>query len=138
MSGHGQKMTRRQEKAIAALLAAATIEEAAARVGVGPATLRRWRNLPSFDHAYRLARQEILDATVSRLVNAATKAVDKLERLLTNRNPALQLRAAVAILDRAVRGVQLCDFEYRIKRLEQPSTECGRHAPFAERNNGQT
>jgi hypothetical protein len=137
MSGHGEKLTRRQERAIAALLTEHTVEAAAAKARIGTATLRRWRNLPSFEHAYRLARQAILDGSVSRLVTAATKAVDKLERLLSNRNSALQLRAAIAIVDRAVRGVELCDFEARIRALEQPSPERGRVALYAGRN-GQT
>jgi hypothetical protein len=134
MSGHGEKLTRRQQTAIAALLSEATVEAAAAKVRVSPATLRRWRNVPAFDYAYRLARQAILDSTVSRLVSAATKAVDKLEQLLSNHNPGVQFRAAVAILDRATRGVEFLDFEARIRALEQRSTERGRAVPFAERN----
>ena len=137
MSGHGEKLTRRMEAAIAALLAERTAKAAAARAGVSPATLRRWQGLAVFQHAYRLARQAVLEESVARLVKAAVKATDKLERLLDSRKPAVQLRAAVAILDRPVRGVQLCDFEARIRALESPSAQHQTVAPFAQRN-GQT
>ena len=40
MSGHGQKYDRKQEQAIAALLSEGTVEQAAAKAGVGYATLR--------------------------------------------------------------------------------------------------
>src|SRR6516164_5060560 len=115
MSGHGEKLTRRMEAAIAALVTEPTAEAAAARAGVSPATLRRWQGRALLQHAYRLARQAVLEESVARLVKAAVKATDKLERLLDSRKPAVQLRAAVAILDRPVRGVQLCDFEARIR-----------------------
>ena len=39
MSGHGEKLTRKQEAAIAALLLQPTITAAAAAVGIGEATL---------------------------------------------------------------------------------------------------
>ena len=41
-SGHGEKQTRKQEQAIAALLGCATIELAAEATGVAPITLKRW------------------------------------------------------------------------------------------------
>jgi hypothetical protein len=42
MSGHGEKFGRKKESAIGALLACATLTEAAASCGVGDSTLRRW------------------------------------------------------------------------------------------------
>ena len=40
MSGHGEKLTRKQDAAIGALLSQSTISAAAESVGIGEATLR--------------------------------------------------------------------------------------------------
>ncbi len=118
MSGHGEKMTRRKEAAIAALLTEKTAEAAAAKAGISPATLRRWQAMPAFQEAYRLARQAVLDRTVDRLVHASAAAVATLERLLFCDDNPTRARAAVAVLTHATRGVEMLDFEARIRALE--------------------
>ena len=55
MSGHGEKLTRKQDAAIGALLSQPTISAAAQSVGLGEATLRRWLKDPGFLAAYRSA-----------------------------------------------------------------------------------
>jgi len=42
LKGHGEKLSRKQEQAIAALLTCPTIEQAAKAAGVGETTLWRW------------------------------------------------------------------------------------------------
>ncbi|MBI3909994.1 MAG: hypothetical protein HY320_03565 [Armatimonadetes bacterium] len=61
MSGHGAKLPRKREQAIAALLAEPTVGAAAGAAGVGYATLRRWLALPEFDAEYRAARLEAVE-----------------------------------------------------------------------------
>lgn len=48
MAGHGAKIGRKQEEAIAALLTQRNIEEAARAAGIGTRTLIRWLKLPEF------------------------------------------------------------------------------------------
>jgi hypothetical protein len=83
VSARGSKLERQQEQAIAALLTEKTHAEAAARVGIAPATLQRWLLLPEFRSAYREARRQVVEAAVGRLQAASAKAVDALERNLT-------------------------------------------------------
>src|SRR5438094_887680 len=59
--GHGQKLTSKQETLIAALLTEPTYAAAAAKAGVGTATLYRWMHLPEFRAAYRRARRELVE-----------------------------------------------------------------------------
>jgi transposase-like protein len=59
MKGHGSKFGRKKEAAIAALLTARSIEEAARAAGIGTATLFRWQNLPEFQQAYRDAKRAV-------------------------------------------------------------------------------
>lgn len=118
MSGHGEKLTRTAEAAIAALLTEPTVEAAAAKAGIAAATLRRWLQRPEFLAAYRAARRRVVESAIARLQAAAEKAVAALERNLTGRRASNQIRAAVAILDRAVRGVELLDLAERVEALE--------------------
>src|SRR5215475_10010054 len=104
MSGR-TKLNDRQEALIAALLTEPTHATAAAKAGVSEATLSRWLRLPEFQAAYRLARRELVEGAVGRIQAAAGQAVDTL--LAVARDGAKdsdRVRAAVALLDHALRG----------------------------------
>jgi hypothetical protein len=108
--GHGEKLTRKQEQAVAALLEQPTIRAAAAAVPVNERTLRAWMRDPAFAAAYRGARREVLDVSVGRIQAATGTAVDTL--LAVARDGAKdgdRVRAAVALLEHALRGVELTD-----------------------------
>jgi hypothetical protein len=106
MSGHGQKMNTKQEALIAALLIEPTHAAAAAKTGIGEATVRRWLRLPAFRSAYRAARRELVEAAIGRIQAATGQAV---ETLLTvpkeGAKDSDRVRAAVALLDYAFRGL---------------------------------
>ncbi len=121
MAGHGEKLTRKQDGAIAALLSAPTVAAAATAAGIGERTLRRWLRDSAFVAAYRDARRKVVEAAVARLQNVAYEAVDALQRNLTCGRPGDEIRAAATILERATRGVELIDLAERLDALE------GRH-----------
>lgn len=116
--GHGEKLTRKQEEAIAALLTQPTIPAAATTAGVSENTLKNWLALPGFQAAYRDARQQVLDRVIVRLMAASSAAIDTLVANLTASKPSDQIRAAVAILDRATAGGDVLALAERIKALE--------------------
>src|SRR5271163_1806791 len=99
MAGHGEKLTRKQEQAIAALLAEPTIDAAAEKAGVGLTTLKNWLKLPAFLAAYRGARRQVVEGALGQLQQATGEAVDALKRNLKSGQPGNEIRAAVAILD---------------------------------------
>ena len=74
MAGHGTKLARKQEEAIASLLSHRNIEEAAHAAGIGTRTLLRWMKIPEFLDAYRKARREAVRQAVARLQQAAGAA----------------------------------------------------------------
>ena len=51
-NGHGEKLTRKQEQAVAALLEQPTVLRAATAAGVSERTLRLWLKDPGFKAAY--------------------------------------------------------------------------------------
>ena len=119
MKGHGEKLTRKQEQAIAALLSETTVAAAAERAGVGEVTLWRWLKLPDFTSAYREARRQVVEKAVAQLQHSSWAASTTLLKLLAAPSDSVRLRAAVAILDQANKGVEQLDFEGRLTALEQ-------------------
>jgi hypothetical protein len=119
MTGHGQKLTRRQEAVIAALLTQPTYEAAARAVGVGEKTVYRWLHLPAFARAYRQRRQEVLEKAVARLVGLLGKAAEALERNLMADKPGDQIRAALAVFGQAVKGIETLDLSERLAQIEE-------------------
>jgi len=114
----GGKQARKEEQAIAALLAEPTIAAAAARAGIGESTLLRWLAEPAFRDRYRAARRDVVEAAIGRLQQASTAAVDALARNLSCGIPAVEVGAAKAVLDQAVKAVELLDLAERVERLE--------------------
>ena len=125
MQGHGEKLTRKQEQAISALLAEATLASAAERVSVNESTLRRWLSLPEFAAAYREARRQVMEKAMAQLQQSSWAASTTLLRLLTAESESVRLRAATAILDQANKGLEMLDFEERLAALEQQPEQRG-------------
>lgn len=123
MKGHGEKLTRKQEEAIAALLSEATVSAAAIRIGVNEVTLWRWLKLPEFNVAYKEARRQVMEKAIAQLQNSTWAASTTLVRLLGAHSDSVRLRAAMAILDQANKGLEMLDFEERLAALETKSGE---------------
>jgi len=108
MSTGRSKQPRVQERAIAALLTEPTQAAAAQKAGVGEATLGRWLKDADFCAAYRLARQELVRSAVERLQAATGVAVDTLLAVARDgKREGDRVRAAVALLSHALRGIDL-------------------------------
>lgn len=121
MSGHGSKLARKQEEAVAALLTQRNTDEAARAVGVAPRTLLRWLQIPEFADAYRQARRDAYGQSISRLQQASGAAAATLLKVMVDGNtPAsTRVRAAESILNHASKAIEIEDMEARIAKLEQ-------------------
>jgi hypothetical protein len=108
--GHGQVLTSKQEALLAALLTEPTYAAAAAKAGVGQTTLYRWMNLPAFRDAYRQARRELVESAIGRIQGATGQAVETLLAVARGgRRDSDRVRAAIALLDHALRGLSDAD-----------------------------
>jgi hypothetical protein len=119
VSGHGEKRSRQAEAAISALLTCPTLDAAAGQVGIAPVTLRRWLADADFKARYRAARRQVVEQAIGGLQQAAGEAVEALRRNLVCGVPAAEIAAAKAIVDQAVKGVELVDLAERVEQLEQ-------------------
>jgi hypothetical protein len=123
MAGHGEKRSRRYPEAIVALMTEPTMEAAARQAGISANTLGRWMREPAFLTAYRDVRRTFVESAIARIQNATGEAVDALRRNLTCGRSGDEIRAAVAILDHASRGVELMDLAERLDALESRLTD---------------
>jgi len=110
LKGHGQKLTRKQEALIAALLTEPTYAAAADKAGVGTATLYRWLNVPAFRTAYRQARREAVESAIARSQAGSGQAVETLLDVSRNgRRDSDRVRASIAVMNYSLGGLREAD-----------------------------
>jgi hypothetical protein len=116
-----ENLSRRQEQALTDLLACSSIFEAAQRSGVTEMTLHRWLKQEAFQTAYREARREIVHHAMTRVQQVAGEAVATLQQVMQDGEASAGARvsAAKAILEMAVKAVELEDLETRVASLEE-------------------
>ena len=110
LQSHGQKLSSRQESLLAALLTEASYKAAAKKANISHATFYRWMRMPAFRKAHRQARRELVELSVGRIQAATGQAIEVLLHIaLHGRRDADRVRAALALLDRAFRGLAEAD-----------------------------
>ncbi|MBI3465602.1 MAG: hypothetical protein HY000_21495, partial [Planctomycetes bacterium] len=108
--GHGQRFTRKHQALIAALLTEPTHAAAAAKAGVGKATLYRWLQTPAFRAAYRQAGRALVEAAIGRIQASTGQAVETLTTVARQgRRDSDRVRAAIALLEHALGGLKDAD-----------------------------
>ena len=115
-----KELTPAQIKAVHAIVAARDVRAAAAACGTPERTLHRWLQGEMFKAA--IAEQEVLivDYATRRLLLLQDKAIDTIEGVLDSAEvPAsVRLRAALGMLDTAIKLRELRDLEIRLTALE--------------------
>lgn len=119
------RLSAKQHAAIAALLAAKDVRQAALLASVPERTLFRWLGLPDFRAA--LAREETRIIThTARLLTAATaEAVQTMQDTMRDPNalPGVRLRASDLVLKNAREYREHEQLEERLARLEEIISE---------------
>jgi hypothetical protein len=115
----------RVDRAIMALLEHATVEKAAAAVGVSSVTLWRWTQQEEFQRRLRLARRQAFSQAVGRLQQASSAAVGTLLRVMTDQTApaASRVRAADSVLDHAIKAIEVEDLDIRLSELERAADQ---------------
>lgn len=115
-------LSRKQERAIVALLTRPTVQEAARAAQVGERTLYRWlKDDDTFQMALRIARHESLTQAIGQLQRQTGAAVAALARIMGDQEaaPSAQVSAAKAILELAFKSYEIEEVEARIAALER-------------------
>jgi hypothetical protein len=121
MTGHGEKLSRKKEMAIAALLSQPSIPAAARAVKIGEKTLWRWLQREDFRNAYVEARRQVVSQVLAQVQGAMSEAVKTLLDVIRDptATPSSRVSAARAMIDVGLQGTEVEDLERRIYRLEQ-------------------
>jgi len=125
MVGHGAKLGRKQEEAIAALLTQPRVEDAARTVGVAVRTLYRWMREPEFAARCKEARRAAFGQCTARLQQMSAAAVSTLGKIMVDANApaASRVRAASCILERAAQAIEIEEIETRLDALESAAED---------------
>lgn len=119
-------MTGKQKKALAALLSAATMQQAARTAGVSYSSLRRWlAEDTEFRRQYNRELQSIVERAAVQARAGMAEAVSALREIVTDGEAAQNARvsAARAILESGAKLVEIADFEARLAALEKNMEE---------------
>jgi hypothetical protein len=103
------------------LLLAPTLADAAHTAGIGEVTAWRWLKEADFQAAYREARRAVVQQAITQVQRATGEAVETLRSVMQDAEaPAsAKVSAAKAILETAVKAVELEDLEARLAALEE-------------------
>ncbi|HSK72096.1 MAG TPA: hypothetical protein VK892_10405 [Pyrinomonadaceae bacterium] len=107
-----------REKALSALLEAASIIEAAQKCGLSEKTLRRYLDDKEFLSEYRNARRQVVENSISQLQKASGEAVETLKKNLHCENPSAENQAARLIIENSIKAVEVTDILERLEVLE--------------------
>jgi hypothetical protein len=121
MSQFDEKLGRKKEAAILALLSSRSVEDAARVAGVTPRSLYRWQKEPAFNAAYREARRAVFSQSVARIHQMTSAAVTILGKVMVDPStpPATKIRAADSILSHTAKAIEIEDVGARLSELER-------------------
>jgi hypothetical protein len=107
MKGHGEKLSRKQEALISALLTAPRLADAAQTAGIGEVTAWRWLKDATFQAAYREARRAVVQHAITQVQQATGEAVETLRRVMQDPEAAAReledLEAQIIALEQRAR-----------------------------------
>lgn len=118
-------LTPRQHKAIAALMTAPTIGQAAETAQVSRAQISRWLAQPEFQAELERERRAMMKAATDALRVAASEAVSALRRVLADPDTtaAVVVQAAGQILAHAYKAAEQADVVARLDALEEAAAD---------------
>ena len=114
------RLKGKQNRAIAALLAHRTIEEAAKGIGISSRTIYRWLESNEFRQALLQAEGRVVDEAARRLIGDKDVALDTLAELMESaESESVRRQAASNWLEQLIRIRELRNIEKRLSALEE-------------------
>ena len=123
------KADHKKEAAVSALITSASIAEAARLAGVGERTLYSWLTDKTFQEQYRTARREVVNQALAQLQRVSSIAVNTLSEIMedTKAPAGSRVSASKAVLELAIRAVELEDILQRLEALEVEVARSGQN-----------
>lgn len=121
----GEKLSKKKELAIAAILTCPTLKDAAKQIGISEPTLFRWLQRSDFQESLKQAKKQAVQQATSSLSQICHEAVHNLRKVMNDNTAPASSRVAAAktVLDSGLRGIELEDLDARLANLEQQLAE---------------
>lgn len=121
MKGHGEKLSRNQERVIVALLNHTSVTKASEAAGIGEVTIYRWLKDDGFNAAYRDARRQVVQQSIVMIQKSMSSAVTTLNEIREDKEAPASSRvsASKAILEFGRRLTEMEQLEDRVEELEK-------------------
>lgn len=116
-----ERLPKKQQVAIVALISHKTIEEASKAAGIGRTIIFKWLQDNDFQAAYRHARSEVVRHAIAQAQSACSEAVTVLKEIMNNNESPASTRvsAAKTLLETSMKAIETEDLIERINRLEE-------------------
>ncbi len=130
MADH-DRLTAKQQRFVAALMGARTVEGAALAAGIGERTAWRYLRNPHVQAALREAQAQALAQVTRRLALAVSEALEVLRGIAKDCDApsGSRVSAARAILENALRFSETTDLMARVEELEERLREFRAESP---------
>lgn len=114
-------LTGKQLKAIEALLACDTVEQACEVVKINRSTMYRYQKDPIFEKEFKAAKRQLVNRAILRLQQTCGDATRALAEICRNKDapPSARVSAAREILNSTLKSIELEEIEDRLKALEE-------------------
>jgi len=116
---HPASLTRRQLRAVSAILEAPNMEAAARRARVGRTTLYTWLRDPTFRDELSRRQAEVFDTALARLKCLAGDAVNGLGKLIDAKSETVKRAACRDILDATLKMKEVHELDDRLTAIEK-------------------
>jgi len=112
-------LTRKQHRAIQALVEHQNIKDVVKFAGISESTLYRWLKQDNFRSTLQFALQQTSKEMIRRLVAGRSKALDTLEELLDAKSESVRRNAARDWLELAYQHQEMQNLESRLSEIER-------------------
>jgi len=113
-------LTGKKFKAIEALLACDTVDQACKACGISRTTMYRFLQEPEFDKEFKRAKRQLVSRAILRLQQACGDASRALAEICRNGEapPSARVSAAREILSSTMKAIETEEIEERLKAIE--------------------
>jgi len=113
-----QKLTENQIKSLPLILGAGSITQGCEQANISRTTFYAWLENDDFRNEFFKKRREVFNFAIEELKSSVNEAVSVLRGLLNAPSDRVKLRASEAILENAIRLMEIENLLGRLERLE--------------------
>ena len=130
-----RELTAKQLEIITEFIKVGKVEEACKQVGIAKSTYYEWLKMPEFQAELKQQQEQVYENTVSSMKYLISKAVETQEQLLSSENERVRLRVSSAIINNAVKILELANFNKKLQGIEKHMEEMEQLNEFTKKLN---